>query len=264
MNPADREREHARQQALLQALWRRAPEAALAPWLRPGALQQRGLQAYRANAGANAERALAAVFPTVQALVGEESFAALARACWHALPPDKGDMACFAQALPAFVDHDVQLADVPYLADVARLELLLAQAEAAPDAAAGAAEFELLAEAEPEALRFVLVPGAALLRSAWPVVSLWQAHRPGEGAGAHAQAARRALQAGEGEAAFVWRQGWKARLQAVDAPVAAWCDALLGGASIGSALQAAGAGFDFEAWLLQALPQGWVLGVRRV
>ena len=40
----------------------------------------RGLAAYRANGHALAERALCAAFPVVRALVGEDSFAALARA----------------------------------------------------------------------------------------------------------------------------------------------------------------------------------------
>jgi hypothetical protein len=118
------QREQRRQQALLQALWQpQQQHGSLTDWLRaPGtALTQRGLQAYAANAGASAERALAASFPTVQALVGDEAFAGLARACWRALPPERGDLACFGAALPGFIEADTLLADVPYLADCARL-----------------------------------------------------------------------------------------------------------------------------------------------
>ena len=44
----------------------------------------RGLKAYQANGHALAERALQAAYPVVAQLLGDESFADLARALWHA------------------------------------------------------------------------------------------------------------------------------------------------------------------------------------
>jgi hypothetical protein len=256
--------EHERQQALLRSLWRRQPDEVLAPWLRAGPRQARGLAAYRANAGANAERALASTYPTVQALLGEESFAGLARACWHACPPAHGDMARFGEALPAFIAAEPRLADLPYLADVARLEALIAQAESAADVQPAPQTFERLASEDPERLRFALAPGFALLRSPHPVVAIWRAHQPGENADAWFETAREAMQAGEGEVALVWRQGWKAQVQAVGEASARWCELLCAGASLGEALSRAPQAFGFEPWLLQALPQGWVLAVERL
>jgi hypothetical protein len=253
-----------RQQALLQLLWRRQPDAALVPLLRPGPRQARGLGAYRANAGANAERALAATYPTVQALLGEEAFAGLARACWNACPPAHGDMARFGESLPGFIEAEQRLADLPYLADVARLEALIAQAECAADAEPAPQTFERLASEDPERLRFALAPGFAVLRSPHPVVAIWRAHQPGENADAWFETARHAMQAGQGEAALVWRQGWKAQVQAIDEAAARWGELLCAGASLGQALSQAPQAFGFEPWLLQALPQGWVLGVELV
>src|SRR5512138_965181 len=69
-------RELLRQQQLLRALWRRGSDAPLAPWLREGGERAtNGLAAYRGNAAAIAERTLATAYPTVQQLVGTESFA---------------------------------------------------------------------------------------------------------------------------------------------------------------------------------------------
>lgn len=266
-DPPDRERERQRQQALLQALWQpsQAPEA-LAGWLRSpeAALTRRGLQAYGANGSAGAERALAASFPTVQALVGEEAFAGLARACWRAHPPERGDLAWFGQVLPSFIEGDERLVELPYLADCARLDWQVAQAESAADAAGDAQGWPLLSEEDPAALAFVLAPGWAVLRSAWPVATLWQAHHAPDERGF--EPAREALQRGEGEAALVWREGWKGLVQRLSPAEAAWCEALADGASIGEALQRAGqgGGFDFEPWLLQGLQRSWVLGVRRL
>jgi hypothetical protein len=245
-----------RQRALMAAL---LGEAELPPGLAQSpARVERGLQAYRANAGASAERALATSFPTVQALMGEASFAAMARDYWHARPPVRGDLASLGEALPAFIADSEQLADVPYLADAARLDWLMAQAERAADAVAEIATLSLLAEADASQLHLELMPGVALLSSAHPVVSVWLAHQPGDEAEAHRTRARDALAAGSGEHAMVWRSGWRARAQAVDESTARWVLSLLRSDTLAEALGQAGEGFEFEPWLVQAVQHAWV------
>ena len=133
MSP-DLAHEAQRQQALLRVLWRDAPAQALSGWMRTPQQVPDGLSAYRANAGAHAERALAAAYPTLQLLLGDESFAALARAHWQADPPLRGDLAQWGAGLPAFIADDAQLASEPYLADMARLDWAVHQAEQAADA----------------------------------------------------------------------------------------------------------------------------------
>lgn len=247
--------EAARQQALMAAILQRDDGAALQPWmaLRPAGVT-RGLRAYQANAGASAERALAAAFPTVQALVGEDSFAALARAFWHAQPPERGDLAQFGVGLPAFIAASEQLADVPYLADVARLDGQLAEAERAGDAHLAPETLELLSEVDPARLRLVLMPSVAVLASEYPIVSLWKAHQATDDAAEH----RQRIDLRQGEHAVVWRTGWRACVETIDAATAAWMHALLNGQSLAAALEAAGSGFAFEAWLVQALQQQWL------
>ena len=48
-----------------------------------GTRAARGLEAYRANAESIADRALASIFPTVQAMVGADDFRHLAKEFWH-------------------------------------------------------------------------------------------------------------------------------------------------------------------------------------
>jgi hypothetical protein len=260
------------QQALLQALWTRPgqapPLAALlaAPW-------QRGLAAYRTNAGALAERALLAAYPVVAALIGEDSFAPMARQFWFEHPPERGDLACWGEALPGFLAGEPQLADVPYLADVARVEWALHCSAGAPDAAPFApASFALLAELAPDQLTLRLPPGTALLRSDWPVVSLVNAHVQQEPA---FDTVAERVQARQGEVALVWRQGLRPHLAACTQAEAALIEALLAGQSLLAALEAvdaaqaaadtasgqADAPFDFSDWLNAAVTQGQVLGV---
>ena len=253
MSPADTEA--LRQQMLLRALLGDARPGVVTGWLQPRQVQ-RGLAVYQANAGALAERALAAAYPTLQQLLGDESFAALARDFWRHHPPEAGDITRWGEGLPAFVAAAESLAEEPYLPDMARLEWALHRVQTACDAPDGAPEgLALLATHEPVSLRLQLPAGSVVLVSAWPVFSLWQAHQ-------HTDAnrfdgVRVALAEGRGEQGLVTRSGWVPQVLALPAAEAAFTAALLAGCSLQQALTDAGkensAGFDFEAWLIAAL-----------
>lgn len=263
------EREAARQQQLLQALWGhprdprdgRATAASTAPDASDPTLQAAslaGLQVYRGNAAAHAEHALAAMHPTVAALVGAEGLAALARGLWQQHPPERGDLGEWGHALPAFIAAQATLAPEPYLADSAHLDGLVHQASRAPDSAgAGSAlgtALGRLAEHSPQALRLVLSPGCGLLRSAWPVASIWHAHQPAAlQAADRFDAVRAALATAQGETAFVWRDGLRVCVEAVGPATADFTAALLGRADLAAALDAAGPDFSFEHWLQHAV-----------
>jgi hypothetical protein len=260
MNAASWQTEALRQQMLVRALWGDARPAVVGGWLRDAAPRAtRGLQAYRANAGALAERALAAAFPTVQQLVGEAAFGALARAFWHADAPLCGDIAQWGGALPAFIGASAQLAPEPYLADGARLDWAVHCAEQAADGAGPVSGLERLADTDPAHLRLQLAPGTALVSSAHPVVTIWQAHR--SDAGDRFEVVRAAFARGAGEHALVHRIGFKAVVTAVTEAEASFMEALIERRSLEHAISAAGADFDFEPWLLAALQQGWLAAV---
>ncbi|HET9646167.1 MAG TPA: hypothetical protein VFP68_23070, partial [Burkholderiaceae bacterium] len=149
--------------------------------------------------------------------------------------------------------------EVGCLADCARLEWLLACCEAAPDVVPTPQSYSLLGEADPRQLRFALAPGLALLSSTCPVVSIWRAFRDGK-----LTPMREALASGSAENALVWRRGWKAEAVQLEPSTSAWFQLLMQGQPLGDALSAMGEDFAFEPWLLEALRQGWVLGVRRL
>ncbi len=257
MRPADREA--LRQQMLLRALWRDARPGVLAGWTRDGEAFARGLQAYQAHAGALAERALAAAYPTLQELIGAASFAGLARAFWHRHAPARGDIAHWGAELPVFIDAADQLAEEPYLADVARLEWAVHRAQTAADAAGGV--FGLEALGGDHATRCVLIarPGTAMLESAHPVVEVWQAHRAS--GPDRFDGVRQALAERRAETALVWREAWGVQVASLPKPEQAFTRAVLQALPLGAALAVAGADFDFEAWLIQALQRGWLARV---
>ncbi len=235
----------------------------LSPWLcadaAGGPTAGRGLLAYRANAGASAERALSAAYPVLRQLLGAPSFAALARTLWQQQPPTHGDLAQFGAALPAFIETAAELADEPYLADCARLEWAVHCCEMAADAPAAPQGLELLADHDPAELHLAMRPGSSLLSSRFPVATLWAAHH--SDAAQRFEPVREALAAAQAEHAFVWRQGWRADVLRLDDSDAAFTRALLDDSSLAQALTGAGDGFDFAGWLTRALQGSWLAAV---
>jgi hypothetical protein len=255
------DKEALRQQMLLRALWGDARPGVVAGWLRDGPRAARGLAAYRANAGAAAERALAAAYPTVQQLLGDGSFAALARACWLRHPPTAGDLGLWGDTLPGFIADAQTLAGEPYLADVARLEWAVHRAERAADATPPLG-LERLGSDDPAVLLLRLAPGTAVLDSRHPVVSIWQAHR--SSAEDRFAPVRAAFEAGSGECALISRDGWRASVRALPPGEARFTQAVLAGRSLAAALTVAGDSFDFQAWLIAALRRQFLAAVEPV
>ena len=247
------------QQALLQVLFTAAaptPGAAVASGLPFHG--ERGLRAYRANGLALAERTLSACFPVVAQLVGAESFSALSREFWLTLPPTCGDLAQWGEALPQFLQTNTQLADEPYLPDVARVEWALHVAGGAADQQADMASFALLASADAAGVTLLLASGIQILQSSYPSASIVNAHLLGAPSLAEAGAM---LRAGTGELVLVWRAGLRPQARPSNREEAALITALARGAPLLSALEAA-PGLDFQAWLTIAVQSGLVLGSR--
>lgn len=257
--------EAARQQALLAAITAPAgPDATLADaaWRGTPAQVARGLAAYRANVHALAHRALAAALPTFEAMVGADQLPALARTFWQAHPPHCGDIAEWGDALPDWLAMQPALADWPWLPDAARLDLAVHRAERAADDPLDATTLARLGEHDPAVLQLLPAPGLALVTSAWPIVTMFHAHRALAAGDADALApVRAALKVPTAEAALVCRQGWRAevtRLEPADQP---FMRQLLAGQDLSAALDAAGPAFDFAGWLHRALAGAWLKGV---
>jgi hypothetical protein len=252
------------------ALQQQALLDALLAWPAEGAIKNvatyaidtgaRGLKAYQANGHMLAQRALQAAYPVVAQMLGEESFADLARALWHAQPPMRGDIAWWGSGLAAFLQTSEQLQDEPYVPDVARVEWALHQCAGAFDCAADLSTLALLTTEDPASLTLVLAPGCAVLRSAWPIASILGAHLDGQPS---LQEAGAQLRAGVAQDVVVWRAGLKPRFRlAVGGEVGAVV-AFLRGESLDQALSQ-DPQLDFALWLPLAVQSGLLLSVEVV
>jgi hypothetical protein len=246
------------QQALLNALFEWPAQDAMkiiaARAIDPSA---RGLKAYQTNGHMLAERALLAAYPVMAQLIGDEGFADLARALWHAHPPSRGDLALWGESLPAFLYGNAQLQDEPYLPDVARSEWALHCCASALDGALDAASLALLTTHDPDHLAFRLAPGCCVVSSAWPIFSLLAAHVHGVPTLAEVGTELRAQVAQE---MVIWRKGLRAQFRLAVPGELQWLQRLMLGASIGQALADA-SDLDFATWFALAIETQLVLGV---
>jgi hypothetical protein len=129
---------------------------------------------YRNNVVSGLSRALAAGFPATVAIVGDEFFAAMAAVYVRRSPPVSPVLLDYGASLPDFIDSFEPAAGLPYLADVARLELAYTRAFHAADALS--LPPQALAGIAPDRLgdvRLALHPALRLLRTAHPAATIW-------------------------------------------------------------------------------------------
>lgn len=189
---------------------------------------------HRNNVWASLVDALAASFPVVATLVGDEFFRAMAGVYARCQPPASPVLAEYGAGFADFIADFPPAAGLPYLADVARLEWLLVRSRHAAEAPALAPSRLQALLAQPQrlaatGLRFH--PSVALLSSAYAVTSLWGAH---QGPGAPP-----ATDPWQAESALVLRQGLTPVVRSLDPGAAAFAGTLLRGASLGAAAAAA-------------------------
>lgn len=245
------------QQALLDTLFSSsAPNTIKLVASYAGATAARGLKAYQTNAHLLAERALQATFPVLIQLIGVDNLPGLARAFWHAHPPQRGDLAQWGADLPAFIQASEPLAIEPYLADIAAVEWALHRCSTSPDQPADHPSFGLLMQHDPLELQLQLAPGCAVFSSAWPVASILGAHLSQTPS---FDDVRERFRAGRGESILVWREAYRPRVREAIGGEVAWVTCLLQGGALGEALDAA-PDLDFNAWLPMAVQTQLLLG----
>ncbi|NOX94964.1 MAG: DUF2063 domain-containing protein [Alphaproteobacteria bacterium] len=137
-----------------------------------------GLAVYRNNVRSSLSKALAETFPVVTQLVGGDFFKYAAGEYFNAHPPSSPIISHYGVGFPAFLDDFAPAKTVPYLADMARLEIAWLEAYRAQDASPSPMEKILSAAGDdPSALRLSLHPSLRLIKSDYPIVSIWRRHK---------------------------------------------------------------------------------------
>lgn len=136
---------------------------------------------YRNNVVAGLIGTLADAYPAVARIVGDEFFAAMARIYLSTHPPASPVMLDYGEGFARFLDtFEPAVRPLPYLPDVARLERAWLEAYHAAEARAlSAGALAALGAGNLTALRLRLHPSLRVVRSAFPVLTLWQTNIPG-------------------------------------------------------------------------------------
>lgn len=213
---------------------------------------------YRNSVVGGLVRALAARFPAVERLVGEEFFAAMAREFVFRHPPTSPVLLEYGVTFPDFVAAFEPAAELPYLADVARLENARVRAyhaadvEPLPPPKLACASPDRLAE-----LAFEIHPSASVLRSDHPIVAIWSMNV--------GEAEVGTIERWIAEEVLVTRPRMRVETRRLAPGGAAFLQNLAAGARLGEAARAAAAEqpeFDLPAVLAEALGGGFFSAFR--
>jgi hypothetical protein len=132
---------------------------------------------YRNNVVSSLVDALAATFPVVQELVGEEFFRAMSAVYVRSNPPGLPVLASYGHSFADFVEEFEPARNVPYLADVARLEYArMASFHSADAVALREVDSDLAGLGDVGQLVFQVHPSVRVLAFTHSAVSVWAAH----------------------------------------------------------------------------------------
>lgn len=207
---------------------------------------------YRNNVTVSLIEALAGIYPATQRIVGTDFFRAMARSHVRATPPASPLLFEYGRDFPAFIEAFEHAGDLPWLADVARLER--AWLDAYHEADASPLVHGRLAAIPPDRLgevTFEAHPAARLLRSPYPAVSIFAMNR--------SDAPVSPLRSSEAEDALVTRPDAEVVVRRLAPGEAVLFGRLLRGESLAAAVGATleeVPGFDLAAGLASLIESG--------
>ena len=134
---------------------------------------------YRNNIAVGLTDALEVAFPVIRKLVGDDFFRAMAGVYLRAHPPTSPIMSQYGDKMPGFLRNFEPVAHLPYLPDVARLEVLLRRSYHATDAkpVSGLGDLGAINLAT-ATLSFA--PAVAQFSSPYPVHAIWMKNMRGD------------------------------------------------------------------------------------
>ena len=210
---------------------------------------------HRNNVVAGLVEALEARFPAVEKIVGKEFFVAMARAFIQKRPPRSLLLATYGDEFAEFIGAFEPAHELPYLADVARIEAARTRTYHAADAAPlGASELAQLDAKALSDLRVDLHPSLEIVRSAHPVVTIWAMNSGAQ--------KLEPIEAWPAEDALIVRPYLDVEVRLLPPGGAAFLRALAEGQSLGAAADAAfadDAAFDLTGSLAALIGGGLVI-----
>ena len=217
---------------------------------------------YRRTFLANYRNALGATYPVIRRLVGTPFFNAAVDRYTIDYPSRSGDLNVYGDRFGAFLAAYAPAAPLPYLSSVAELEWAIDESHRAIDAPrvpeAVLAAFAAVAPSRLPVLRTGLDASCRLIRSAYPVLRIWETNQGGYAGDAHVD-----LDAGADQL-LIRRDPDGVSIERVTMADFAWLSALHANRTLGEAIeiaQQADPTFDLGAALRAHIASGTIAAV---
>ncbi|MCR9213710.1 MAG: DNA-binding domain-containing protein [Proteobacteria bacterium] len=135
---------------------------------------QKRFSVYRNNVMSSLVSALTVAFPTVEKIVGDQFFKAMAAVYVRQYPPKSPVLMFYGDEFPMFLRGFAPVSALPYLSDVARLEQLRRQVYHAADAPSLSSDvFSEIAESDLFLTSVSLQPASEIAAFQSPTFSIW-------------------------------------------------------------------------------------------
>jgi hypothetical protein len=207
------------------------PDVDITPLVQASNNTSAGLAIYRNNSRSSFLRVLQETFPVLEKIVGTEFFRYLAHEYYHQCPATAPFVREYGHSMPTFLEGFEPVSKLPYVSDLARLELAWLAAYHAPDAVSLPAE-EVIARIgeDPDRALVQLHPSLNLVSSNYQVASLWRHNKTSD--------APPPLKLGQGgEAILIVRPDLQVDVHDLSQPLYVFICEIMNGNSLGRAME---------------------------
>ncbi len=246
------------QQILLEAIWNDE-----SPEINKAGFNKQGLDIYRRNLLANAQRALSISFPTVFELLGSSISKNITYQFLRLSPPSQGDWSQWGKGFSHFISTIEEGYRYPYLADCAAVDWHVHCALHGIDQSLDQSSLQTLVNSEPEHIEIVFNQNVKLLKTHYPLTEIFQAHHHDDEL--HREVAMikaQKLLAKESieQMVMIYRPEFKPEVSTLTASEGAFMLCLMAGNSLEQALNTVKSdrSFSFEQWLLTAIERNLI------
>lgn len=266
------------QQNLLNVIWDDSPAL-----LAKSGFSLQGINIYRRNLIANAERALRITFPTIFALLDSDISEGLVKDFLKHSPPIHGDWAQWGEIFSDFIRINNITGEHGYLADCAKLDWHIHCALQGKDQVLDQGSLQRLSDTEPETIQIILNANVTLLETPYPINDIYQAHHHSvsserESAMKRAQIALSVIDRETAESrlsednatkeslVMVYRPEYQPKVITLTHSDAAFMLCLRAGKSLSASLDTVSHynDFSFEKWLVTAITQNLIYTFKEI
>ena len=224
----------------------------------------RGINIYRRNLLANAQRALSISFPTIFKLLDNDVSEQLVHIFLKQCPPHQGDWTQWGAEFPQFIAVDQITREYAYLPDCAELDWYVHSALHGPDQTVDYTTLALLGSAEPENITVILNQNVGLIKTELPISEIFNAHHhqdEQQRKNAMEQAKSALASTRKKHVVMIFRPEFQPKVTILTNSEAEFMFCLKAGKSLATSLDAVSHydDFSFEKWLLKAIEQNLIL-----